>query len=640
MFVILESASFKQKGFMSLFKTYTFACRILIDNKPKAVLNLKAKNGFIGYVFELPSATQKLGLQVVCKEIKQTYDVKLAIVRQEIKINNEKFKGVIRLAVTNHGSFAELENRQLVKLGCEPIELHSYLAKPNKSWFTIRQTYYGANYYVDLLAQKMMWDKKSEIIAENLPAGWATGVTDNGQVFYINHNKNYTQWENPFDRKYAIDLESRMLQYKLNVEGINILNFLDFARFKIEAKRFYAIQSTAKSLLNAKREDLTKQPIVVFEDEIGEDYGAIIREFFHVASLEFAKDERLKSLGVVFDVKTEEERALDKDCKDEYDRHNHETTFIDEDLRRTQEVNRNSPNILESFFNLHATPRPNGEDNNHFRNLLISNISPIYDTTESSFYGEENTGKNNLCDRDFYTYLGIFIGMAFDHEINIAIDFSLAFYENLMDRNFNITMVQDLQMQSSLSYILTNNIENDDIIDENGNKVTEETKSVYVENMVKYVLFGSKEREYDWIREGFYRIAIPCVTSFFSAKDIANMLIGNEELTFEMIKNAVLFLYCTNSDKEVQYLWNVLQRQDESFLRRFLQFLTGSASIPMGGLRGNRFKWYLEVVNDNNSFIRASACINKLFIGTYDDEETFERYFMYSINNTEGFHKV
>lgn len=640
MFVILESTTFKQKGFMSYFKTYTFKCIVLIDNNAIDEITLKAKNGLVGYTLEIPSITNKIELRIECKNWKETYHVNIINQMQEVKINNDKFKGNIKLSITKHNIFTELENRELIRTGCRPVQIHSLVAIPSKTSFVTRETYYGIKYRVDLGTQKMSWVRKGDLMSEDLPAGWARGMTDSGHLFYINHNKNYTQWENPLDKKYAAELESRMLQYRLNVEGINLFNFLDFARFRIDAKRCYSIQSTAKPLLNAKRDDLTKQPILVFEDELGEDYGALIREFFYITSLEFAKDERLKSLGVVFDVKTKEERLNDHETNNEFAKHNHDVSLIDPESQSTQEPFRNSPNILESLFNMHINPDRNGQTGDRFGNFLVTNRSSTVDTTDVSFYIEDNIGKNILCDKDFFIYLGIFVGMAFDHELNIAIDFSLAFYENLMTKNFHIGIVQDLQLQSSLSYILNNNIEDDDILDENGDKITEDTKAAYVDRIVRHILYESKEREYNWIREGFYRVAISGITSFFSAKDLANSLLGNEQLTFQMIKDSVQLLYCTDADKEVKYFWNVLKKQDEHFLRRFLRFLTGSASIPMGGLRGNKFKWYLEFVNDTNPFIRASACVHKLFIGKYDNEETFERLFLYSIYNTEGFHKV
>lgn len=39
---------------------------------------------------------------------------------------------------------------------------------------------------------------------DELPANWQTGKTDDGRVFYINHQTQATQWEHPLTRKVKV----------------------------------------------------------------------------------------------------------------------------------------------------------------------------------------------------------------------------------------------------------------------------------------------------------------------------------------------------------------------------------------------------------------------------------------------------
>lgn len=637
MFAIIDSTIIKQKGFISLFKTFKF--KIIIRDAASLEhfieeLSLKSKTSFVGHIFEIPNATKKLLFEIVYENRAENYFLDVKEGNESIKIDRSKFKGVINIKFTNENLFLDLENKELIKRGLQPIKNLSKQIALNKERIATRITYDNKIYYVDLQNNKSYWEKENQIFSDDLPKGWERRFTAENKIFYVNHNKNTTQWENPNSKNFIAELENKMLQYRILSEGLNFFNIFDLSKFKIVVNRNFIVQSTAPLFINAKRDELIRQPFVIFIGEMGEDYGAIVKEFFYEGSLEIIKDERIKHISGVFDVNTMQERNSNQENAREVEIHKKAKDIIHDQVSQEQNISTPEPNLFDMLLNVQpmSNTHQNQELINYFENEEV-NLNENKPT-------ENNLHKNKLSDKDFFTYLGIFIGLAFEHEINIGVDFSLAFYENLLQRKFVISQIQDVQVQSSLNYILSNPLEEGILYDDDGNTINEEDKLDYVHKSIVNILYESKKQEYDWVRDGFYRIAIPQIVDLFSTGDISKILSGKEELTFDMIREAVIYFNCAEETKEVQFLWNILKRKDEDFYRKFLQFLTGSASVPLGGLRSKKFKWFIEVVNEYKMFVRASACLNKLYIGHYDTEDQMEYILVYSIENTEGFHKV
>ncbi|KAM0678160.1 hypothetical protein BDAP_001172 [Binucleata daphniae] len=679
--VIIESTNLKQKGFISFFKTKKFEITFYENSSTESLippLILKAKVAFAGFIVKLSNA-DRLTVKIRVDENVTEHEIFVKEGKVDIRINNSKFKGVITLNITNEPVFDMLENMHRQKKGFDPfVGNFTVCTEQTNNKISLKQTYDKKCYFVDLVSYNSTWQK--EFIKNNnpLPKGWERRYTFNNKVYYINHNKNITQWESPDSKTYITELENKILKYRLINEETNIVQFFDFSKFRIIVNRKFMVQSTASIFLRARREHLLRQPFVVFYGEIGEDYGGLVKEFFYDASLEIAKDERIKCLGNVFDVCSKEERnEMNKDSAvannvkiNNEDEGNYTKVDKDESKRNSNivindsnDTNNGTDNILNSGEHVMDTPV---HDNLADMSLQTNENSIAFDTNqiEATFlpsanevpdqvyicnsqdymndpwFCENNYGKNKMNDKDFFVYLGIFLGLALEHEMNIAMDFSLVFFENLLLQNFDISHIQDVEFQANLLFILKNNVNSLEMMDMEGELLTENNKVEYVNKNIRYYLYKSKKEEYEWIREGFYRVAIKQVVNIFTAHDLARMFTGKEDLTYEILQNSVLYLNCNENTKEVKQLWNILQRKDEHFYRKFLHFITGSASIPITGLKINKYKWFVELLNEHDVLVRASSCLNKLFIGKYETESIFEQKLIFSIENTEGFHKV
>ncbi|KAG0418439.1 E3 ubiquitin-protein ligase pub2, partial [Dictyocoela roeselum] len=217
---------------------------------------------------------------------------------------------------------------------------------------------------------------------------------------------------------------------------------------------------------------------------------------------------------------------------------------------------------------------------------------------------------NKLTTKDFFTYLGNFIGAAIFHGHTVAPVFSLVFLENLLNRDFKIRHIQDVVTQK--------------------NMIKYEISSAELKEMV----FTPKEKAYNLIRNGFYKFQTSSIRKF-SAEELCYLLNGRN---MDNIENINMLLGFESSSPENNYLVNILQ--EKSIFKKFVQFATGTATLPISAFKQGGFKIKIEQVNQRNALFRANCCIRTVTMGVYDNETKMREILYFSLENTEGFHKV
>lgn len=362
------------------------------------------------------------------------------------------------------------------------------------------------------------------------------------------------------------------------VSNINFLSLRNLIPLKINVQRNHILDSTALFLIKNIDKLRSKKIHVSFIDEMGQDYGALLREFLYETSLEILNDSRLEV------------------CVD----------YVD--------VNINN-NCRESYLKL--SPKDIGM--NH---PLITDFPEVL------------KGKNRLEDEIFYTYLGVFLGLLILFNENIDYSFSLSFYENLLHRRFTVRRIQDVQYQKSILWMLRNEVDEDILPGSNENN-----KNEVIAGIVHRKLFEDKKLPYEFIYQGFYAVVPEGFRDTFESDEMSLLISNERSLDVGLLKDFALYNMCTSDTPEVIWLWEILKTKDQIFLRKFLKFISGSGSIPML-INNYNFRIIIEKNNVPNVLFRASACLNKLFMGSYDTKENMENMLEFSVLNTEGFHKV
>lgn len=628
MFIFLERSFLKKRGLFSFFRKNK---QKLVFSSPEEdifEIEFKSKSSYIGCLFQIPNTLKTLLMKATCERKTLEYTLSLANGLNEVHIDYSFAYGTIRYVVEPNCFFTLLENIFIdIRDDTLPkVKKHSVKVREIGNGIFERKAYSNMIYYSNIYDNIVNYVSSNANSDFFLPSGWERRILPNGREFFINHNKNYTQWNRPEDPGDIIDLLAKMNDYRRRTIPLNILAMFDIGKFVIPVYRNYIIQSTADLFLTTPRNKFLHDSHVIFSGEIGEDWGALFREFIYKASTELVNDERLKCIGCVYDIKTVDERKQENHPLLEY--------HLNHNIKRGEMNDQEHERIFDSRLIQSFTA--NGALNSQRIDDLFDRgirLNPIINSIEK--------GYNILSDKDFYTYLGAFIGFALQKRLNIFMDLSLSFYENLLSRKFGIELIQDAQFQSGIDYIRKWDASQETIYDDyNDIPLTAETKDEYAERLIHDVLYLSKKTEYDLIRDGFYRIIDPCIHEYIKTCDLIYLLQGNEEVTFGMIVNSMCLLKCDLNTPEVKFLLEILKVGDENYLRNFLQFVTGSPSVPIGSIRSNRFKWYVEKTNTKDMYFRVTTCVNRLYIGTYDNVKIMKDILIFSMDNSEGFHKI
>lgn len=294
MMIHMGNGDLKTLGFFSLFKNRRFVLEI-IGNEKIHKLELKAKKGYVGYIFTHEGT--HITFKVLMKgEVLESITVDLEK-EKSVSFKNRFFMGCIMLKRFKASTFAELENRFLRAKNQREVDFFSVNIE-KKSGNAIRELYNGLVYSVDVqkdLAKLL----PREVDPEILPYGWEEKHMGNNKRFYVDHNSRVTQWSSP-------NVEKKNFGEALEkiVEAFDNINI--FSPFRssivIEVKRNFAIESSYAKLVESFHMLRNVEVKIKFENEIGGDGGGLLREYFDLVSTELLVDKRLEPEKDIYDV--------------------------------------------------------------------------------------------------------------------------------------------------------------------------------------------------------------------------------------------------------------------------------------------------------------------------------------------------
>lgn len=293
--ICLETGHLKSHGLLSMFREQRFLLEFALPNKTH-VLHLKARVGYIGYIFEAAST----GIIIFNARVRSRV-VESAVVDLEkdsrVELKNTFFSGYISLRKYARSMFVELENRFLKKRGMPEISVFSVKVN-DLSGHVIRELYNGSIYSVDVHKDFVKLVSR-ETQEERLPYGWEERKMHGNKRFYVDHNNRITQWANPnVERKNFGEALEKVIE---TFDNINI-----FSPFRssivLEIKRRFAIQSSYERIIESAHILRNVEVKIKFENEIGGDGGGLLREYFDLVSTELAMDPRLEADNDIYDI--------------------------------------------------------------------------------------------------------------------------------------------------------------------------------------------------------------------------------------------------------------------------------------------------------------------------------------------------
>jgi len=413
-------------------------------------------------------------------------------------------------------------------------------------------------------------------------------ITQNGRTFYADDINKMVIGIRPLEKLNNI---KDSIRYSLfDRAGISM-------PFKICIRRNNIIESSIRKFLPTINKYNIMDVIVVFENEIGEDHGAMKLEF----------------LNLLF---------------------NELMTIL---IKDKKVIGQNSEGIVD------VLPK----------NQKEPSMSFLYNYDENKHLKEEilNDLINDLpaCDtKKYLILLGATIGSFLLLGETFKMNFSLSFYENLIDRKFTLRHVQDAELQRNLyncyckeqSTTSPNRVNTCKTFKQNSEfDFTDSQAFATPENLDKIVsaiLFDPKINQYDFIRFG-YKCAIKDALFTLTAFDFPFLFCHFMPISLETIQNIVIYEKCGVKSKEICWLWEILKEKQQNFRSKFLSFITGSENL---GVLDENTVICFEKVSTVNEMFRATVCSRRLYIPSFDSKDLLEYYLDYSVLNTEGFHKI
>jgi E3 ubiquitin-protein ligase TRIP12 len=165
------------------------------------------------------------------------------------------------------------------------------------------------------------------------------------------------------------------------------------------------------------------------------------------------------------------------------------------------------------------------------------------------------------------------------------------------------------------------------VVERDGERITAENRDEFV-RIVEHAAVGGTPRECAAaFRRGFERVMSFALLAPFSAAEVARLLAGDAApFTAEDLAECVDVAGYDRDDPQVRNLLEVLGEFASDQKRDFLQFVTGAANLPIGGLSGLRprltvARMDVEAHRRGVFLPAALACSNMLRIPPYESKE-------------------
>ncbi|ETW18996.1 hypothetical protein PFFVO_02203, partial [Plasmodium falciparum Vietnam Oak-Knoll (FVO)] len=173
--------------------------------------------------------------------------------------------------------------------------------------------------------------------------------------------------------------------------------------------------------------------------------------------------------------------------------------------------------------------------------------------------------------------------------------------------------------------------------------VTDENKHKYIELLCELKVTNSIKEQLEAFMDGFKELIQPKLISIFDDKELELLISGIPTIDLNDLKENVEYHNYTANSIQIIWLWDVLQEFDENKKASFLQFVTGTSRVPLGGfknlmgMRGAQ-KMIIYKAYGEDRLPTAHTCFNQLDLPEYSSKELLKSKLIRAImEGKEGF---
>ena len=167
--------------------------------------------------------------------------------------------------------------------------------------------------------------------------------------------------------------------------------------------------------------------------------------------------------------------------------------------------------------------------------------------------------------------------------------------------------------------------------DDENRDVTNENREEYVKKKIRFVLFESRKRALEKIKEGFEAIKISAHLKLFSCTELMSIACGVRNMSGEDVISCLTFSGFASHSDTPKHLKALLRKMSKSELQKFLIFITAQSALPTGTK-----KIRISKTSSTTSCPVAHTCFNRLDLPDYNDKDTLSRMLRISLDNLDA----
>lgn len=161
---------------------------------------------------------------------------------------------------------------------------------------------------------------------------------------------------------------------------------------------------------------------------------------------------------------------------------------------------------------------------------------------------------------------------------------------------------------------------------DNGNKIE------YIELLAAFEMSNGIRNSLKSLIKGFHSVVDPQLLSRIGWNELSGLINGQEKVNVDELQNYTEYKGEYNSNHPVIFgFWKILKEWDQDRLKKFLQFVLGSSSVPLQGfselktVRGENCRFNIVSIPEDNGYPKAHTCFNRLELQVNPDEALMKK---------------
>ncbi|EDW73471.1 uncharacterized protein Dwil_GK16632 [Drosophila willistoni] len=262
-----------------------------------------------------------------------------------------------------------------------------------------------------------------------------------------------------------------------------------------------------------------------------------------------------------------------------------------------------------------------------------------------------------------FTLIGIIIGLAIYNNVILAVNFPMVVYRKLMGyrgtfydlsdwspmlykslksmldyQGQDMEEVFDQTFRISYSNVFGEMVEHDLVPNGKDLTVGQHNKKLFVNLYADFLLNTNIKQQFNSFRKGFEMVTDESpLKLLFRPEEIEMLVCGSQEFDFVELEQSTEYEGgYTKETQIVQDFWSIVHGMPNESKRKLLEFTTGSARVPVGGLKCLRLL-ITRHGPDSDRLPTSHTCFNVLLLPEYSSKEKLEERLLKAINYSKGF---